>query len=154
IGVLLSFACFVPRASRLLATELIVSKERVVRERLPDDPRCGKLVVLGLEGELFFGAAPELDQYLSDLTRRADEGVRVIVLRLKRTRTPDMVCLEILQHFLEEIRRRNVRVLLCGVREDFARALARLEFHRWLPAENVFLEDARGGGGGGGGSEP
>jgi SulP family sulfate permease len=142
IGVFLSFLFFVPRAARLLASELVVSPERVVRERLPDDPPCGKLVLFSLEGELFFGAAPELDQYLADLSARAEQGARVIVLRLKRTRNPDMVCMERLQQFLEAMQQRKVPVLLCGVRADFAAALERLGFHHWLPSEHVFLEDA------------
>jgi SulP family sulfate permease len=145
IGIFLSFLFFVPRAARLRASELVVSPERVVRERQPDDPQCGKLVLFSLEGELFFGAAPELDDYLTDLKRRAEQGARVIVLRLKRTRNPDMVCLERLQRFLEDMQGRQVPVLLCGVREDFARALHNLGFHHWLPRDRVFLEDAAAG---------
>jgi SulP family sulfate permease len=149
IGVFLSFLLFVPRAARLLASELVVSKERVVRERQPDDPPCSKLVLFSLEGELFFGAAPELDHYLAELAARAQQGARVIVLRLKRTRNPDMVCLERLQQFLEDMQKRHVPVLLCGVREDFARALDRLGFHDWLRQDHVFLEDAPGEAGNG-----
>jgi SulP family sulfate permease len=145
IGTFLSFLFFVPRAARLQASELVVSPERVVRERQPDDPRCGKLVVFSLEGELFFGAAPELDEYLAELTRRTQEGARIIVLRLKRTRNPDMVCLERLQRFLEDMQERKVTVLLCGVREDFAQALRNLRFHHWLPQDSVFLEDVTAG---------
>jgi SulP family sulfate permease len=145
IGIFLSFLFFVPRAARLQATELVVSPERVVRERQPDDPQCGKLVLFSLEGELFFGAAPELDDYLADLRRRTEQGARVIVLRLKRTRNPDMVCLELLQRFLEDMQGRQVPVLLCGVREDFAQALHNLRFHHWLPRDCVFLEDAAAG---------
>jgi SulP family sulfate permease len=145
IGIFLSFLFFVPRAARLQASELVISPERVVRERQPDDPRCTKMVVFSLEGELFFGAAPELDEYLADLTRRVEAGVRIIVLRLKRTRNPDMVCLERLQHFLEDMQTRQVPVLLCGVREDFAQALHNLRFHHWLPQDHVFLEDAATG---------
>jgi SulP family sulfate permease len=148
IGVFLSFLFFVPRASRLLASELVVSKERVVRERQPDDPPCGKLVLFSLEGELFFGAAPELDQYLAELTTRAEQGARVIVLRLKRARHPDMVCLERLQQFLQDMEKRGVPVLLCGVREDFAQALYNVRFHHWLPADRLFLEDAQSANGG------
>ncbi len=141
IGVFLSFLFFVPRASRLHATELIVAKERVVRERLPDDHPCGKMVLLGLEGHLFFGAAPELEQVLADLTARAQQGARVIVLRLKRAHNPDMVCLEQLQHFLQDMQKRQVVVLLCGVRPDFMEALERLRFLAWLPRDRVFLEE-------------
>jgi SulP family sulfate permease len=149
IGVFLSFLFFVPRAARLQATELVVSRERVVRERQPDDPPCGKMVLLGLEGELFFGAAPDLDAHLADLRARAEQGARVIVLRLKRARNPDMVCLERLHHFLEDMQRRGVAVFLCGLREDFAAALERLGFDRCLPPDHVFREDEPGAGPGG-----
>lgn len=145
IGVFLSFLLFVPRAAKLRTTELVVGKERVVRERQPDDPPCGKLAVFSLEGELFFGAAPELDHFLTDLAARTRQGVGVIVLRLKRTRNPDMVCLECLHRFLEEMKGQGVPVFLCGVREDFARALDRLGFAACLPPENVFREEDTSG---------
>jgi sulfate permease, SulP family len=141
IGTLLSFLFFVPRAARLHASELVVSPERAVRERQPDDPECSKLVVFSLEGNLFFGAAPELEEYLTELRRRAEQGVCVIVLRLKRVRNPDMVCLEILERFLKDVHERQVTVLLCGVHADFAQALHNLRFQHWLPPACVFLED-------------
>lgn len=141
IGVFLSFLLFVPRASRLQATELYAAKDRVVRERQPDDPPCGKLVLLALEGQLFFGSAPELEQILSDVTKRVEEGARVVVLRVKRTYNPDMVCLESLHHFLSEMRRREIVVLLCGVRAEFMAAIERLGFFRHLPRERIFEEE-------------
>ena len=145
VGTFLSFLFFVPRAARLQGTELVVSPERVIRERQPDDPHCTKLVLFDLEGELFFGAAPELDNYLVDLLRRTEEGVRIVVLRLKRARNPDMVCLEHLQRFVREMKRRQATVLLCGVRPGLADTLGNLRFHHWLPPECVFLEDSTTG---------
>jgi SulP family sulfate permease len=141
VGTFLSFLLIVPRAARLRSTELTVSPERVVRERLPEDPPCGQLVLLDLEGELFFGAGPELAACFADLTARADHGARVLLLRLKRTRNPDMVCMELLQHFLRDMGARGVTVLLCGVREDFGRALQELHFFDWLPRDRVFPEN-------------
>jgi SulP family sulfate permease len=145
IGTFLSFLFFVPRAARLQASELVVSPERVVRERQAGDPQCTKMALFSLEGELFFGAAPELDEHLADLTGRADQGIRIVLLRLKRARNPDMVCLERLQRFLEDMRERGVTVLLCGVRADFGRALDNVGFQRALPAECLFLEEAATG---------
>ncbi|MGL4555330.1 MAG: SulP family inorganic anion transporter, partial [Gemmataceae bacterium] len=101
IGVFLSFVLFVPRASRMLVTEFVVAPGRVIRERQPGDPACDRLAILGLEGEFFFGAAPELTAIFDRL--RGREGLGVIVLRLKRARNPDMVCLELLQQFLEDM---------------------------------------------------
>jgi SulP family sulfate permease len=37
-GVALSILLFVPRAAKLKAKELVVTPERVVRERVPGDP--------------------------------------------------------------------------------------------------------------------
>jgi SulP family sulfate permease len=64
-----------------------------------------------------------------------------VVLRLKRVRNPDMVSLEQLQHFVEDMNKRKVIVLLCGVREGFAQILKNLGSEKWLPPECVFLED-------------
>ncbi len=140
IGVAVSILMFVPRAARLSVTELAVSPARVVRDRQPSDPPCPVLVLFDLEGELFFGAAPELERCFDDLKRRVKGGARIIVLRVKRTRNPDMVCMERLQQFLQEMEEQKVTVLLCGVREDFAEAMRNLHFQDWLPAQRVFLE--------------
>jgi anti-anti-sigma regulatory factor len=143
IGVALSILMFVPRAALLRWTELVVSSDRVVRERLPEDRPCTAMVLYDLEGELFFGAAPELDRCFDHLKRRTeDEDIRFVVLRLKRTRNPDMVSLERFDHFLHDMEARGVTVLLCGVRPAFAKAMANLRFHDWLPADRVFPEEA------------
>ncbi|HWG42276.1 MAG TPA: SulP family inorganic anion transporter [Gemmataceae bacterium] len=145
IGICVSFMLFVPRAARLQATELVIGPERVVRERQPNDPPCGSLALFSLEGELFFGAGPQLNEFLDMLRQRVEQGVRIIILRLKRTRNPDMVCLEMLQQFLEDMQDRKIPVLLCGIRPDFEQALRNLRFHHWLPRDYVFLEGVKMG---------
>jgi SulP family sulfate permease len=144
IGTFLSFLFYVPRAARLRASELVVSADRLVRERQAGDPQCTKIAIFSLEGEFFFGAAPELDEYLAELKRRVERGVRVVILRFKRLRNPDMVCLERLQTFIEDMELHKVPVLLCGVRPDFAQALYNVEFHDWLPVGRLFLEEEGG----------
>lgn len=146
IGVFLSFLFFVPRASRLRAAELTAARDRVVRERAPDDPACDRLIILSIEGQLFFGAAAELEAIFADVKARAKAGVRVIVLRLKRAHNSDMVCLEHLQHFLRDMQAAGVVVLLCGVREELLEAMARLGFAEWLPDDRVFPEGSPGNG--------
>lgn len=138
IGTFLSFLLMVPRVSRLQSTELVVSQERVVRERLPDDPDCNRIAIMSIEGELFFGAAPELGQVFQRLSRRVDEGAKVVILRLKQARHPDMVCMEILEHFLREMLERRVSVLLCAPPPDLTEAMRRLRFHHWLPDDWIF----------------
>lgn len=142
IGVALSILLFVPRAARLRRTELVVSPEGVVREKLPEDPPCSAVAVWDFEGEFFFGAAPELDRYLDDLKARTrKQGIRYLILRFKRVRNPDVVCIERLEHFLRDAQREGLVVLLAGLRPDFQEVLKRLRFTAWYPADRFFPEE-------------
>lgn len=141
IGFGLSVLLFVPRAAKLKASELIVTPERVIRERLPGDPPCTAFVLYDLEGELFFGAAPELERYFEQIDARVRaDSVRYVVLRLKRVRNPDVVCLERFEHFLRDAQTRGVVVLLAGVRADFLVAIKRLHFAEWYRSDYIFPE--------------
>ena len=142
LGIALSILLFVPRAAKLKAAELTVTPERVVRERIPSDPVDPSTVIYDLEGELFFGAAPELDRYLDSLRARIRTGaVKFVVLRLKRVGHPDAVSIERLEHFLREENGHAVTVLLAGVQPDTLSVLTNIGFQRWFPAEQVFVEE-------------
>jgi len=141
IGVAISLILFVPRVSKLGIRELIVTPERVVRERLPEEPRSLSLLIYDLEGELFFGAAPELDHYLDEITQETiGTGISHVVLRLRRARNPDVVAIEHLERFIRDAQKRGVIVLLAGVRPDLANILRNVHFHEWLPADRVYPE--------------
>jgi SulP family sulfate permease len=140
IGVFLSFVLYVPRAARLHLTELAATPERVVRERGPADVPCNRLLIYDLEGELFFGAAPDLEKHLAAIEKRAGTSVRVVVLRLKRVRNPDAVCLGLLDDFLRRMQERGVTVLLCGIRDDLYKVLHTTGLAARLGPERIFRE--------------
>jgi SulP family sulfate permease len=123
IGVFMSFVLYVPRAARVHRSELVVTPDRVIRERLPSDAPCSRIHIYSLEGEFFFGAAPELEQHLEEIADAAEQGARVVILRLKRVRNPDAVCMSVLDRFTERMQAANIVVLLCGVRPDLTRVL-------------------------------
>ncbi|BBX64403.1 putative sulfate transporter [Mycobacterium saskatchewanense] len=142
LGVILSILLFVPRAAKLKARELIVTPERVVRERIAGDPADASIVIYDLEGELFFGAAPELDRYLLEIRKRIQaDQIKYVVLRLKRVRHPDVVCIERIEHFLRDETARGVTVLLAGVRPDTLGVLTNVGFGKWFPEGHVFPEE-------------
>jgi len=137
--VALSIILFVPRAAKLRAGELVVDEDGVVRDKLDKDPACSAFLLYDLEGELFFGAAPELERYFDELTHRARaEGIHHIVLRVKRVRNSDLVCLERIEHFLKSSQKLGITVLLAGARPDLLEALRRLRFGEWYPEELIF----------------
>jgi sulfate permease, SulP family len=132
------------RAAKLKASELVVDEDGVVRGKLEQDPKCTAFLLYDLEGELFFGAAPEPERYFDELTQRARaEGIRYIVLRVKRIRNPDVVCLEQFEHILKSSASLGITVLLAGARSNFLEALQRLKFVEWYPEDQIFPQAAK-----------
>jgi SulP family sulfate permease len=136
IGVAVSLVLFVPRAAHIVSTELVVGPDRVIRRAREDDERCRLVAIHDVEGELFFGAAPELDRLLDRIRAGADGGVAV--LRLRRSRNPDLVCVERLEHFCRAMREAGSPVVLSGIRPDLLRAMRGVDFDRCIPPDRVF----------------
>ena len=142
IGVALSILLFIPRAARLRTTELVVTPEGLLRDKIATDPSARDLLIYDFEGELFFGAATEADRAFDEMLQRARLGqARCVVLRVRSARNPDAVFLERLEDFLREAEKKGVIVLLAGVRPDFAQGLRNLKFDEWLPPDRIFRED-------------
>jgi sulfate permease, SulP family len=144
IGVFLSFVLYVPQAARAHVTELVMTRERVIRERHESDVPCTRIRIFSLEGEFFFGAAPELEEHLESIAIAAESGARVVVLRLKRVRNPDAVCMSVLDRFIDRMRDLGVTVLLCGVRPDFMKVINSSGLARRLGPERVFVFEETG----------
>lgn len=139
IGVFLSFVLYVPRAAQVQLTEFTLTSDRQVRERVAEDPRCSRILLYNLEGELSFGTAPELDTHFDTIEHRAAGfGIRVVVLFLKRARNPDAVFLSLLDGFHTRLRRRGVELILCGVRPDLERALHQTGLDTQIGSHSVF----------------
>jgi SulP family sulfate permease len=142
IGTFLSFVLYVPRAGKIHLTQLVVTPERVVREWTEGDVECRRLRIYDLEGELFFGAAPDLERQLEAVEGSCGPGVRVVVLRVKRMRNPDAVSLEAFEGFVERLGRRGIVPILCGVRAELADALERAGVAARLGAQGLLREGA------------
>ena len=138
IGVLMSFLLTVPRVGEMLLTEFSLT-DGPLHERLPEDAPCGRILVFGLEGEMFFGAIAALEAHFATIEERIGPDVRVVVLRMKRARNPDAVGLTLLEDFLQRVKARGVHVLLCGVRTEMAEKLERTGISAQL-GTRLFLE--------------
>jgi SulP family sulfate permease len=143
IGVALSILLFVPRAAKLKVTELVVDPDNVVREMLPADrPNIG-YVIYDLEGELFFGAAPDLDRTFAEIEARTHQrNANHVLLRLKRVRNPDVVSLEHFEHFLKSARTAGLTVWLAGLKPDLLASFERVGFSSWIQPDHVFAQGA------------
>lgn len=110
----------------------------------PPIPPAKDIAIYDFEGEFFFGAAPEIHQFLQ---RAKDEalanGTKALVLRLKRVRNPDAVALEVLDVFLKEAQRDGVVVFLAGLRPELEGALERMGVAERLGKDLIFPEQEK-----------
>jgi SulP family sulfate permease len=130
----------IPRAGRMLLTEFVVSPEGVIHECVTGDSPCQRMLIFGLEGEMFFGSGSALEGYLETIENRIDKAVKVLVLRLKRLRSPDAVGMHLLDQHLKRVAARGVHVVLVGVRKDIEGALKRTGITARLRAKQIFRE--------------
>jgi SulP family sulfate permease len=142
VGVGLSILLFIARASRPGMRELIVTPERLIRERAAGEKRANSLLIYDVEGELFFGAAPQFHRFLTDIIAEADRtAIKYVVVRLKRTWNPDVVVVEHLEQFLLDAQARGITVFLAGVRPDFLRIIENVNLKHRFPADQIFPEE-------------
>jgi SulP family sulfate permease len=140
IGVFMSFLLTVPRAGTMQLTEFIVTAERTVSERQRGDAACTRMLIFGLEGEMFFGSGASLEGHLDTIDDRVEPETQVVVLRLKRARNPDAVGMSLLERAIDRWRARGVLVVLCGIRPGMKACLDNCGLAEKLGAENIFLE--------------
>ncbi|MGH7214924.1 MAG: SulP family inorganic anion transporter, partial [Tepidisphaeraceae bacterium] len=138
IGIFLNLALYLRRASHLHVAEMVPApgaSGQFVERPLHDRAGERQVVFLQLEGELFFGVADELQDRLTGLSH---SGVRIVILRLKRTHSIDATVLHVLETFARAMRDRGRYVLLCGVRPELMRQLGTYGLTDTLGPENIF----------------
>jgi SulP family sulfate permease len=144
IGSSASIIWYLLHASRLKTQELVVSSEKVVRARIASDAAPTDIRIYDFEGDLFFGSAPELHSFLEKTKDNAlKDGVKALVLRLKRVRNPDAVALEVLDRFLDETKKAGLVVFLAGIRPELLTALERMGVAQRLGEAFIFPEEEK-----------
>jgi SulP family sulfate permease len=145
IGVFLSFVLYIPRAAQVQLVECTLQPGGQLQERGPGQPRCERLHLYKLEGELFFGVAPELEQYFAQIASRIEADTRVVLLLLKRARNPDAAFLGLLEGLHQDLQTRKVVLMLSGVREELARGLRSTGLDSRIGSEHIVAEMAPAG---------
>jgi SulP family sulfate permease len=141
LGVGISLALFLRNARLLKVRELVIGKNGVLEERTlhsdPDTPhRCHKIRMLHVEGALFFGAAGELQSALDEAAR--DPEVRVIIVRVKRTRGLDFSTATVFEAFASLLREQGRHLLLVGMTPEMMDVLESSGTAEAIGVENLF----------------
>ncbi len=139
VGAALSVLMALRTTSRLVILEMVLRSDSRFQEIRPDD-QTGRsaVVLLQLEGSLYFGAADELETFLRQVAAR---GPGAIILRLKRAHHLDMTVAERLAQLAADLRARGTSLVLCGLRPQVLDLLERTDLAAAIGPANVFLTD-------------
>jgi len=142
LGIFLNIALYLRRASSLHLVEMVQTASGPYEERpIEEDHEVGErrnqrqVMLLQLEGDLFFGLADELQDRLA--TVRASEA-KVVIIRLKRTHSIDATALGVLDQFVIDMRAEDRYVLVCGLRTEMINRMARFGLAATIGEENIF----------------
>jgi SulP family sulfate permease len=151
VGVFLTLALYLQRARQLYITEMVRTPgnasgfiERSLGPRGPqgleeDDAqqdRCGPVVFLQVEGNLFFAAADDLQDRFNELL--ASE-TRAVILRLKRTHLVDATIMHVIEQFAHQMQDTGRHLILCGVRPRMYDRMIDYGLIEDIGKENVFV---------------
>lgn len=138
LGVAVSLVLFLRRARMLVVRELQVDVDGHLRE--VEGRSCRVVRVLHAEGPLFFGAAAELQHALDEAL--AEEKLRILVVRLKRTQGMDLSAAQVLEDAAVRLRRQGGRLMLVGLLPDPLALLERTGVAESIGEENLFPTQA------------
>jgi len=111
------------KESQVIETEVEVVKEKV------------DILIIELEGNLYFGSSEDLENKLEVLVEKA----RVFILRMKHVASIDVTTLNSLKNFIRSVKEYNGSVIICGVRSNINIMLMNSNFDSDIGAGNKFM---------------
>lgn len=138
LGVGISIAIFLRRVRHLIVVELAVDQKGDLHEvhQGSESVRSPAIKLLHVEGNLFFGAASEL-QNAMDAATRGDPS-RVFVVRLKRTQGIDLTTASVLRTVDTALQAQGRHLLLVGMRPRTMELLRATGIAAHLGDEDLF----------------
>jgi SulP family sulfate permease len=137
LGMLVSMALFLQQAAapRLMEFQFDEAGQfKPVKNGGAGDPP--QILMIHVEGQLFFGAAETLQQAIWDSVDR--ERTKVVVLRLRNAQNLDATGVMVLDQLIHDLRALRIHVLISGTSPEIDWVAARSGLDRTIGAENYF----------------
>lgn len=95
------------------------------------------ILIIQLEGNLYFGSAYDLENKLDSLNGKA----KVFILRMKRVSTIDITALDALKVFIKRAKESGSQIILCGVKSGLNTVLINTNLLGEIGSENIFMSE-------------
>jgi sulfate permease, SulP family len=139
VGVLLSSLIYLYQSSQMHMHFLTRDAQGRFLEHSIKDITCiyPRVVLLNIEGPLFFGATEDLER---QLMRIFSQGIRVIVLRMRRVQMLGSTGIIMLENLVRQARRLGIHIYLSEVNEETMLALHGSGLEQIVGPERIFAE--------------
>lgn len=138
LGIALSIALYLRETNKVPVKILIPSQgaeSHIIETEVQNVKEKVDILIIELEGNLYFGSADDLGLKLEGLVSKA----KVFILRMKHVSTIDITSLNALKVFARSVKESGGSVIVCGVRENINTILMKANFDRDIGLENKFL---------------
>ncbi|MCI0381813.1 MAG: sulfate permease [Chlamydiae bacterium] len=151
VGVILATFLFMKRMSDVANVTQVGSLFEKLAEKDDPDAISKKIVPPGVEvyeidGPFFFGSTDKL----KDVIHHIKTTSKIFILRMRKVSTIDASGMNALHELHLHCKKRNIQLILSGVREDLLRPITKYGLKELIGGENIFphidaaLERARG----------
>lgn len=113
------------------------SHHRFVEKEIAHIKEPQDILVLQIEGNLYFGSAEDLETKLESVVGKAN----VYIIRMKQVATIDITSLDAIKIFIRSVKETGGKILLCGVDTGLNAMMINAGMVKEIGEENIFLSE-------------
>jgi len=139
-GIVLSIVLYLKDTNKAPIKLLIPAQgqeSQVVEQEIESIKEKVDVLIIQLEGNLYFGAASDLGEKLESYVPKA----RVFILRMKYVTTIDLTSLSALRVFVRNVREAGGILIISGVNPELDLLLKRSNLDTDIGVENIFMSE-------------
>lgn len=139
-GITLSIALYLKDTNKAPIKLLIPSQgkeSQIIEHEIESVKEKVDVLIIQLEGNLYFGAASDLGEKLESLVNKS----RVFILRMKYVTTIDLTSLSALKVFIRNVREAGGILIISGVKSDLDLMLKKSNLDSDIGIDNIFMSE-------------
>ncbi|SPF50583.1 putative sulfate:proton symporter (anion:anion symporter or antiporter of the sulfate permease SulP family) [Candidatus Desulfosporosinus infrequens] len=139
-GIALSIVLYLKDTNKAPIKFLIPSQgkdSQIIEHEVKSVNNSVDVLVIQLEGNLYFGAASDLGEKLESIVTKS----KVFILRMKYVTTIDLTSLSALTVFIRNVREAGGTIIISGVKSDFDLMLKKSNLDTVIGLDNIFMSE-------------
>lgn len=140
LGIALSIVLYLRDTNRVPVKILIPTQgdnSQIIEREVDDVQGKVDILIIQLEGNLYFGSAYDLEEKLNNLSNKS----KVFILRMKYVASIDLTSLNALKVFIRTVREAGGILIISGVKEELSSMIKNTNLETDIDADNIFMSE-------------